>query len=267
VTHGVNCWVWVVTTTAANCGVMLTGTTVNAAPALATPLAVTTTLPVVAPAGTETAIDAALQPVGVAGVPLNVTELVPWVAPKFAPVIVTGAPTAADDGDKLVIVGVGSTVNAAPGLGKSFTATTTLPVVAPAGTVTAIDVTLQLIGVAAMPLNVTELVPWVGPKFVPVTVTAAPTAPEEGDRLVMPGGGGGELEVPPPLLPHPDRPSVAPKAIPRQRTPALLATLVHLTRRQFIESGRQHNTAYGAAVWWIRAAKGNSRHLTLIALM
>ena len=43
---------------------MLTGTTVKAAPALETPLAVTTTLPVVAPAGTETAIDVALQPVG-----------------------------------------------------------------------------------------------------------------------------------------------------------------------------------------------------------
>jgi hypothetical protein len=234
---------------------MLTGTTVNAAPALATPLAVTTTLPVVAPAGTEAVIDAALQPVAVAAVPLNVTTLVPWVAPKFAPVIVTGAPTAAEDGDKLLMLGVGSTVNAAPGLGKSFTATTTLPVVAPAGTVTTIDVAFQLVGVAAMPLKVTELVPWVVPKFVPVIVTAAPTAPEEGERLVIPGAEGGELEVPLPLLPHPDRPSVAPKAIPRQRTPALLATLVHLTRRQFIESRNNRNMAYGAAVWWIRAAK------------
>jgi len=90
---------------------------------------------------------------------------------------------------------------------------------------------------------------------VPVIVTAAPTAPEEGERLVIPGAEGGELEVPLPLLPHPDRPSVAPKAIPRQRTPALLATLVHLTRRQFIESRNNRNMAYGAAVWWIPAAK------------
>jgi len=139
--------------------VMLTGTTVNAAPALDTPLAVTTTLPVVAPAGTETAIDAALQPVGDAGVPLKVTTLVPWVAPKFAPVIVTGAPTAAEDGETLLILGVGSTVNAAPALGKSFTVTTTLPVVAPAGTITRIDVAVQLVGAAARPLNVTVLVP------------------------------------------------------------------------------------------------------------
>jgi hypothetical protein len=155
----VNCWVWVVTTTAANCGVMLTGTTVNGAPTLDTPLAVTTTLPVVAPAGTVTAIDAALQLAGVAATPLNVTVLVPWVAPKFAPVIVTGAPTAAEDGDKLVMPGVGSTVNAAPVPDKLFTVTTTLPEVAPTGTVTTIDVALQLVGDAATPLKVTVLVP------------------------------------------------------------------------------------------------------------
>jgi hypothetical protein len=244
---------------------MLTGTTVNAAPALDTPLAVTTTLPVVAPAGTETAIDSALQPVGVAAVPLNVTTLVPWVAPKFAPVIVTGTPTAAEDGDKPVMLGVGSTVNAAPALGKLFTATTTLPVVAPTGTVTAIDVALQLVGVAAMPLKVTVLAPWVEPKFVPVIVTAIPTAPDEGDRLVMPGGEGA-LEVPPPLLPHPDRPRLAPRAIPRQRTLALLATLVHLTRRQFIESGRQPQYGVRCGSMVDAGGKGNSRHLTLIVL-
>jgi hypothetical protein len=38
----------------------------------------------------------ALQLVGVPAVPLNVTVLVPWVAPKFAPVIVTGVPTPPD---------------------------------------------------------------------------------------------------------------------------------------------------------------------------
>jgi len=77
----------------------------------------------------------------------------------LVPLIVTGSPTAAEDGDKRVILGVGSTVNAAPALGKSFTVTTTLPVVAPAGTVTTIDVALQFVGVAAMPLNATVLVP------------------------------------------------------------------------------------------------------------
>src|ERR1700686_2680642 len=86
VTHAVNCWVWVATTTAAARGVRLTGTTVKPAPALATPFTVTTTLPVVAPAGTETEIKPALQLEGVDAVPLNVTVLVPWVAPKFVPV-------------------------------------------------------------------------------------------------------------------------------------------------------------------------------------
>jgi hypothetical protein len=37
---------------------------------------------------------------------LNVTVLVPWVVPKFAPVIVTDAPIAPEGGDKLVMLGV-----------------------------------------------------------------------------------------------------------------------------------------------------------------
>ncbi len=48
-------------------------------------------------------------------------------------------------------------------------------------------VALQLVTVAAVPLNVTVLVPFVDPKFVPVIVTAVPTGPELGDRLVMLG--------------------------------------------------------------------------------
>src|ERR1035437_2878722 len=111
-----NCCVWIVTTNAADRGEMLTGTTVNAAPALATPLTVTTTLPKVAPTGTGTALDVALQLVGVAAVPLNVTVLAPWLPPKFVPVMVTGAPTAADGGDRLTMLGVSSTVKAAPAL-------------------------------------------------------------------------------------------------------------------------------------------------------
>ena len=45
----------------------------------------------VAPVGTDAMMLVALQLVGVAGIPLNVTVLVPCVAPKFVPVIVTGA--------------------------------------------------------------------------------------------------------------------------------------------------------------------------------
>jgi hypothetical protein len=43
------------------------------------------------------------------------------------------------------------------------------------------------VGVAAVPLNVTVLVPGVEPKFVPVIVTGVPTGPEAGDRPVMVG--------------------------------------------------------------------------------
>ncbi len=63
-----------------------------------------------------------------------------------------------------------------------------MPVVAPLGTGKAIDVALQLVGVALVPLNVTVLVPWVAPKLVPVIVTDVPTGPDGGDKLVIDGG-------------------------------------------------------------------------------
>jgi hypothetical protein len=73
---------------------------------LDTPPTVTTTPPVVAPVGTVATIDVALQfVIAVAVVPLNVTVLVPCVPPKFVPVIVTDAPTTADVGDRLVMLG------------------------------------------------------------------------------------------------------------------------------------------------------------------
>jgi len=46
-----------------------------------------------------------------------------------------------------------------------------------------IEVSLQLVGVAVMPLNVTVLVPRVEPKPEPVTVTDVPTGPEIGATL------------------------------------------------------------------------------------
>jgi len=167
---------------------LMLGNTVNATPLLFTPLAKTTTLPVVAPVGTVTLIEVALQLVTVAVVPLNFTVPVPCVEPKFVPVTVTAAPTAPDVGDKLVRLGADTTVNETPLLAVPLTVTTTLPVVAPVGTVATIDVALQLpMVVTAVPLNLTVLVPWVEPKFVPVIVTDAPTAPEVGERLVILG--------------------------------------------------------------------------------
>ncbi len=63
------------------------------------------------------------------------------------------------------------------------TVTTTLPVVAPVGTVATILVAFQLVGVAVVPLKVMVLVPCVDPKFVPAIVTEVPTGPEVGFRL------------------------------------------------------------------------------------
>jgi hypothetical protein len=54
-----------------------------------------------------------------------------------------------------------------------FTVITTDPLVV-AGTGTTILVSDQLLGVAATPLNVTELAPWVAPKLVPLIVTLSP---------------------------------------------------------------------------------------------
>ena len=72
------------------------------------------------------------QLVGVAAVPLNFTVLVPLVAPKFVPVIVTDAPTGPLVGDRLVIAGAAAvTVKLTPLLARPPTVTTTLPVVAP----------------------------------------------------------------------------------------------------------------------------------------
>ncbi|MGB2635933.1 MAG: hypothetical protein WAM58_18535 [Candidatus Acidiferrum sp.] len=84
-------------------------TTVNATSLLAIPPTVTTTFPVVAPLGSGTTMPVALQLVGVPVVPLNVTVLVPCVAPKLFPVIVTDVPAVPEVGDKLVMLGVGNT--------------------------------------------------------------------------------------------------------------------------------------------------------------
>ena len=72
---------------------------------LATPPTVTTTFPVVAPFGTGTTMLVALQVVGEAAVPLKVTVLVPWEAPKFRPAMVTEAPAVPEVGLKLVMLG------------------------------------------------------------------------------------------------------------------------------------------------------------------
>jgi hypothetical protein len=144
---------------------------------------------VVAPVGTTTTIDVALQLViEEAAVPLNLTPPAPCDEPKLVPVIVTDAPTAPDVGETLVSVGVARTVKDSPLLAVLLTVTMTFPVVAPDGTIATIDVLLQLvIEVTEVPLNFTVLEPCEEPKLVPVSVTDAPTAAEVGARLDIVG--------------------------------------------------------------------------------
>jgi hypothetical protein len=159
---------------------------------LATLLTVTLTGPVVAPVGTGTTMELALQLVGVAAVPLNLTVLVPRVAPKFDPAIVTDAPIAPDVGERLEMPGPWAEVTVKPTalLATLFTVTTTDPVVAPPGTGATMRLAVQLLGAAAVPLNLMLLVPCDAPKFAPLMVTAVPTVPDVGERLTTLGAVG-----------------------------------------------------------------------------
>src|SRR5215831_16279151 len=146
-------------------------------------------MPDVAAGGTGAMMLVADQLVAMAAIPLKVTVLLPCVVPKFAPLMVTTVPTGPFVGDRLAIVGVAAveTVNATPLLATAPTVTTTLPVVAGAGTGTTMLVADQLVGVATAPLKATVLLPCVAPKFVPAMVTEVPAGPLVGDTLVIVG--------------------------------------------------------------------------------
>ena len=165
------------------------GETVKLTPLLATPPAVvTTTLPVVAPVGTVAVMLLVVQLVMVAAVPLNFTALpAPW-ALKFDPAMMMDDPTAPVLGVRVLMLGAGDTVKLTPVLATPPAAvTTTLPVVAPLGTVAVMLLVVQLVMVAVVPLNVTALpAPWVL-KFVPAMTMAVPTAPVLGVNEVMLG--------------------------------------------------------------------------------
>jgi hypothetical protein len=100
-------------------------------------------------------------------------------------VIVTTVPAIPEAADKPEMLG--TTVKVTPLLAPPFTVTTMLPVVAADGTVTAIDVDFQLVGVAAAPLKVTVLLPCDPPKPVPVMVMEVATVPDVTESLVIVG--------------------------------------------------------------------------------
>src|SRR5712691_2174897 len=105
-------------------------------PLLVRPLTLTTTFPLVAPVGTGTIRAVSLQLLGGATVPLKVVELLPCVAPKLEPLIVTEVPAGPKVGDRPTMVGpVFVTVNRIPLLVRPPTVTTMFPVVAADGTV------------------------------------------------------------------------------------------------------------------------------------
>ncbi len=83
-------------------------------------------MPVVDANGTGTVIDVAVQPAAgtAARIPLKVTALAPWVAPKLPPVMVTKDKTGPELGFN-VRVGDAETVKNAPALASPFTVTTT----------------------------------------------------------------------------------------------------------------------------------------------
>jgi hypothetical protein len=126
------------------------GVTVNSIPLLGTPPTFTSTFPVVAPAGTGAMMLVSVQIEARVCMPLKVTKLwmLPTVGPKLVPVIITLAPIAPEAGLMLVIAGGGVTVKFTPLLATLLTVTTTLPVVAPDGTVTSMLVVFQLEAVA-----------------------------------------------------------------------------------------------------------------------
>lgn len=144
-------------------------------------------MPDVDPLGTDTTMLVGVQLVDVAGIPLKVTVLEPWEGPKFTPEIVTELPTAPATGDKLLIKGVCDTLNGTPLLTSPFAVITIFPDVAFIGTGTSMLVELQLVGDAAVPLNVKVLEPCAEPKFVPPIITEAPGAATLGDSQVIEG--------------------------------------------------------------------------------
>lgn len=137
------------------------GVTVKGKGLLATPPTVTKTLTLPnAMDGTGTSMLVALQFVGVAVVAPKVTELVPCVVPKFTPVIVITAPMGPCVSPRVERLGPGLvTVKATALLPTPPTVTITLPVKAPLGTGAVMLDEPQLVGAAAMPLNVTVLEP------------------------------------------------------------------------------------------------------------
>jgi hypothetical protein len=164
------------------------GITVKLAEFDATPC-VTITGPVVVPDGTTTTICVLPQLAGVTFVPLKL--ILPATEPKFVPWTVMEAPTRAASGEILLMLGAGTvklTLLLAVPLPE---VTTILPLFVSAGTAVTMEVSLQLVMLAVVPLNETKPVPLIAPKLLPLIVTEVPADPEVGETELMAGTGRG----------------------------------------------------------------------------
>ena len=124
----------------------------------------------------------------------NLTELVPRLAQKPVPVIVTITPRLPAVGESvesrgLTLKPVG--LRAVP----SGVVTAILPLRAAAGTVAVICASEVTVKLAAMPLNFTAVAPV---RLVPVTVTVPPTRADAGEKPTIVGVG---MTVEPPSHP------------------------------------------------------------------
>jgi hypothetical protein len=147
---------------------------------LGTPPTVTAvlTLPGVKPFGNDVTICVLLQLLGVATMPPKETVLVPWVAPKFVPLMVTVVDSGPEVGDSVMFA---TWVKDTPLLAWPRAVTTTLPVAGLPEIAPVMLVSLQLVGVIPKLFHCTVLVPWVAPKLLPLIVTAVPTGPALGE--------------------------------------------------------------------------------------
>jgi hypothetical protein len=110
-------------------------------------LTTTVTGPVVTLLGATAVMVVLVQLVTAAATPLKLTVLLPWVSPKFVPLMLTEVPGRPVFDDKLVMLGVGITVKLTGLLPIVPTCTYTFPVHAVEGTATVIEVSVQLSGV------------------------------------------------------------------------------------------------------------------------
>jgi len=168
---------------------VIPGVTVKLTVLLADPATVTITgeEPIPRLLGTTNVTALLLHVAGVIARPAIVTVLLPWVAPKFVPVIVTVVPVGPDEGERLLIPGVTLKFTLLLGSPATVTITGAFPRPRLTGTGTLTTVLLQLLGVTVTPPTVTVLVFCVAPKLVPVMVIVAPTGPDVGESEVIPG--------------------------------------------------------------------------------